>query len=444
MSISLFFILSARGDTIISKDFRGDTPIGAAEVFFRKVKFWDKGDAPPVFEIDGVNYIYIRKNGLIIACTTRFNISPSLAIELLNRTTKVFKDYCGILSEESIRKNFILIYELLDEIYDFGVPQITSTETLKNFIYNEPQVVEEKQGIVMTNGRTINAKSAQKPITTGRQGGAGGKHKNEIFVDIIERLTVLFSAQGHVLNSSVDGCIQMKSYLAGNPELRLALNEDLVVGGDRGGMGVVVDDCNFHECVQLQEFESARTLSFYPPEGEFVLMNFRVTGEYRCPFKIFPSIEDTGPYKMDIVIRVRADIPEAHHGANVVIRMPLPKTSANVVCDMGGGPSSNQSYEYEPGSTEGNVETTPKLRWMIKKFPGNTEFGIRIRVTLSSPVTAANRKEVGPVSMNFEIPMYNVSSLQVKYLRIADQGGSYNPYRWVRYITQSSNYVCRV
>jgi hypothetical protein len=62
-------------------------------------------------------------------------------------------------------------------------------------------------------------------------GGGGkqnGKQKNEIFVDILERLTVLFNAQGQVLNSTLDGCIQMKSYLAGNPELRLALNEDLV------------------------------------------------------------------------------------------------------------------------------------------------------------------------------------------------------------------------
>jgi hypothetical protein len=37
MSISTFFVLSPRGDTIISKDFRGDIPAGSAEAFFRKV-----------------------------------------------------------------------------------------------------------------------------------------------------------------------------------------------------------------------------------------------------------------------------------------------------------------------------------------------------------------------------------------------------------------------
>ena len=54
--------------------------------------------------------------------------------------------------------------------------------------------------------------------------------KNEIFVDIFEKLTVLFNANGLVINSSIDGVIQMKSYLQGNPELRLVLNDDLVVG----------------------------------------------------------------------------------------------------------------------------------------------------------------------------------------------------------------------
>ena len=40
----------------------------------------------------------------------------SFAVELLNRLCSVIKDYCGVLNEEAIRKNFILIIELLGEI----------------------------------------------------------------------------------------------------------------------------------------------------------------------------------------------------------------------------------------------------------------------------------------------------------------------------------------
>ena len=48
------------------------------------------------------------------------------------------------------------------------------------------------------------------------------------------------------------------------------------------------------------------------------------------------------------------------------------------------------------------------------------------------------------MSINFETPMYNVSGLQVRYLRILEKQKFYNPYRWVRYVTQSNSYVCRV
>ena len=43
------------------------------------------------------------------------NMSPALGVEILNRILKIIKDYCGMLTEEAVRKNFALIYELLDE-----------------------------------------------------------------------------------------------------------------------------------------------------------------------------------------------------------------------------------------------------------------------------------------------------------------------------------------
>jgi AP-4 complex subunit mu-1 len=56
------------------------------------------------------------------------------------------QDYCGSVSEEAIRKNFPLIYELLDEAVDYGLPQNTSTEALKTFVMNEPTVVAPVRG----------------------------------------------------------------------------------------------------------------------------------------------------------------------------------------------------------------------------------------------------------------------------------------------------------
>lgn len=54
--------------------------------------------------------------GLLFVATTRVNVSPSLVLELLQRIARVIKDYLGVLNEDSFRKNFVLVYELLDEV----------------------------------------------------------------------------------------------------------------------------------------------------------------------------------------------------------------------------------------------------------------------------------------------------------------------------------------
>jgi AP-4 complex subunit mu-1 len=439
MSASQFFVLSARGDSIIFRDYRGDLPKSTNETFFRNVKFWNgkQQDAPPIFHLDGINYMYIKKNGLYFVFTNKVNISPSYIIELLTRITKVFKDYCGVLSEESIRTNFVLLYELLDEMLDFGYVQGTSTEVLKAFVFNEPIIVKSNKSLVNfkmpdMNPKTTPSTAVDQPITYKDSKGK----KNEIFVDIYERISITFNANGYILNSSIDGTIQMKSYLAGNPELKLALNEELVVGkSSAGGYGVLeIDDCNFHEVVKLDDWESSRILSFVPPDGEFVVMNYRITSDFRTPFRIFPFFELLSPYKVELVIKVRADIPEQNYGGNVVIQFPVPKSTSGVACDLSVGVV-GQTTEYNAKER--------KVFWRIKKFVGGTEQQLRAKITLSQPHQASVRKEIGPISMQFEIPMYNPSNLQVRYLRIMENK-SYNPYRWVRYVTRSSSYVCRL
>lgn len=44
---------------------------------------------------------------------------------------QVFSEYFKELEEESIRDNFVIIYELLDELMDFGYPQTTDSKILQ-------------------------------------------------------------------------------------------------------------------------------------------------------------------------------------------------------------------------------------------------------------------------------------------------------------------------
>ena len=53
--------------------------------------------------------------------------------------------------------------------------------------------------------------------------------KNEIFLDVIEKLNILVNANGSVLRSEIVGQLRMRSFLSGMPELKLGLNDKILM-----------------------------------------------------------------------------------------------------------------------------------------------------------------------------------------------------------------------
>lgn len=74
--------------------------------------------------------------------------------------------------------------------------------------------------------------------------------------------------------------------------------------------GVILDDCNFHECVNTSDFEINRILKISPPDGEFVAMNYRVMSDFQAPFRIFPFIEEVSNYKLELNLKLKASFPK--------------------------------------------------------------------------------------------------------------------------------------
>lgn len=52
------------------------------------------------------------------------NANAALILSFLYKCVDVFTCYFKDLEEESVRDNFVVIYELLDEMMDFGYPQV--------------------------------------------------------------------------------------------------------------------------------------------------------------------------------------------------------------------------------------------------------------------------------------------------------------------------------
>ena len=140
--------------------------------------------------------------------------------------------------------------------------------------------------------------------------------------------------------------------------------------------------------------------------------------------------------RIEVTLKVKAEFNDPQlFGSNVVIRIPLPEQIGSVSGQL---PVDAQGETYE---FKGPEHT---MYWFIKKFPAMSEHSFRAKIVLDSKadISAASR-EIGPIQMIFEVPMWCSSGLKVKYLRVNEAGRDTKPNRWVRYITQSESYVCR-
>lgn len=105
------------------------------------------------------SFFHVKRSNIWLAAVTKQNVNAAMVFEFLYKMCDVMTAYFGKISEENIKNNFVLIYELLDggfwrgprdvsrpgsslilsarvcaEILDFGYPQNSETGALKTFI----------------------------------------------------------------------------------------------------------------------------------------------------------------------------------------------------------------------------------------------------------------------------------------------------------------------
>ena len=67
--LSQFFLLSERGDTLVYRDYRGDIVSSTPDIFYRRIKTMQAsgGVPPPIFNVEGTQFIYIIQYGLYLS-----------------------------------------------------------------------------------------------------------------------------------------------------------------------------------------------------------------------------------------------------------------------------------------------------------------------------------------------------------------------------------------
>jgi len=310
---------------------------------------------------------------------------------------------------------------------DFGYPQATEPKILKEYIcVQERHKLISKPPVALTTAVSWRSEGIQHK-------------KNEIFLDVIEKLNLLVSGNGTVLRSEIMGALKMKSFLSGMPELKLGLNDKLVME-TRGkspsaaaaakGKAVEMEDIRFHQCVRLSRFENDRTISFIPPDGEFDLMVYRLNTQVRPLIWIEAIVEPHSHSRIEYTIKAKSHYKKRSTANNVDIIIPVPQDA------------DSPSFK----TTIGKVEYVPDkdaIVWKIKQFPGQKEYLMRAHFGLPSVSAEENLANKAPISVKFEIPYFTVSGIQVRYLKIMEKSG-YQALPWVRYITQNGDYQIRM
>ncbi|RKP31668.1 clathrin adaptor, mu subunit [Metschnikowia bicuspidata] len=433
MSSQIHF-LDIKGKPLLSRNYKGDIAANAIDSFPLLLLELENGDDEllfkPFISSNGVNYVFINHKNIYVCGLTRKNDNVMTMVVFLSRVIEVLTQYFKSLEEESIRDNFVIIYELLDEMMDFGIPQTTDTKILKEYI------TQDYYKLVRTT-RQVQPPNAVTNTVSWRKEGIMYK-KNEAFLDVVESINMLINANGQVLNSEILGEIKMKSKLSGMPDLRLGLNDKGIFSASPedddtlselglGARKIEMEDIKFHQCVRLSKFENERIITFIPPDGEFTVMSYRLLSTHFLMKPLILVNCKTVVHKhsrIEIICSVKAQIKKKSTANNVEVVIPLPEDA------------DTPKFTSEYGTMKWIPEKSCMI-WKLKTFPGGKQYHMRAELGLP----AVDDQELDllkkPIKVNFSIPYFTTSGMQVRYLRINEPKLQYQSYPWVRYITKS-------
>lgn len=392
-----------------------------------------------LFKSNKHQYLYIRHNNLYLLALTKRNTNAAEILLFLHKVVEVFTEYFKALEEESIRDNFVIIYELLDEMMDFGYPQTTESKILQEYITQESHKLEvqARPPIAVTNAVSWRSEGIRY-------------RKNEVFLDVVESLNLLVSANGNVLRSEILGAIKMKCYLSGMPELRLGLNDKVMfetTGRTTRGKAIEMEDVKFHQCVRLSRFENDRTISFIPPDGEFELMSYRLNTQVKPLIWVECVVESHSGSRIEYMLKAKAQFKRRSTANNVEIIVPVPDDADSPRFRTNIG-----SVHYAPEQSA--------IVWKIKQFGGGKEFMMRAELGLPSVRgddehgggmtggfggsmggVSAGKGAKRPIQVKFEIPYFTTSGIQVRYLKITEPKVRHRTFRSSACACASSNLV---
>jgi AP-3 complex subunit mu len=354
-------------------------------------------------------FIHIQRGGLFFLAVIQDETAPLYVLDLLERIHAVFLDYFGKVTVSTLKAHFTVVYQLLDEMVDYGVPFTTEPNILRDIV-TPPSVINALAGSVLgQSGVASGLPSAAVSEVDWRRRDV--KYRtNEMFVDVIETVHCIMEANGQMISADVYGVFECECLLSGMPDLTLFFNRP-----------ELMDDVSFHRCVRHKVWEKSKNISFIPPDGKFKLLTFRAKGNIQLPLTIDPKVKFT-PGNGTVTVRVTPRDVSQKPLADVKVELRFPKSisTATLMADAG-------RVVYD--------EATKVCTWDIGTMKPS------VTVELSGTVLLPPGQECDPPTMfvSFSQLGWTPTGLKVTELRVSRE--TYSAFKGVRSIAKADRTV---
>ena len=191
---------------------------------------------------------------------------------------------------------------------------------------------------------------------------------NELYVDIVESLSVILAPSGQPISAIAAGSIAFTAKISGVPDLLLVLSAPGGTSSSKAsGIARSMQLPVFHPCVRLAWWkEHPGELSFVPPDGRFVLAGYEVN--------LLPSNADIDkpPIQAErlflpATVDMRTGLGAA--GSDFEIKLTLNNNFPGTSSSSKPGPSSSRLGAVNPpfsfGGTSGGSTSAPTLESVV-------------------------------------------------------------------------------
>lgn len=480
--ISAVLIFSSRGELIVAKILKSSLKRSIADIF--RIQVINNLDVrSPILTLGSTTFHHIRSSGsdsLWLVAVSRSNANSGAIWEFLYKLN-VIMDVYGLTKEEALKEEFMVCYEILDTVLgEGGIPMDTElssvtgrmstkpTKQINGGPLDRPDLLTISSLNLSSSNDSSSALTMPKFLTRSNRSMSqdlgsnypsnfpwrphGIKYKkNEVLLNVNEKISILVSRDGSILKSHVDGTIDLTTHLSGMPICQFGLNDSLSVDfGDEPPFGseefankksipkaaagrVLLEDCKFHQCVSLDKFNRDRVIKFVPPDGAMELMKYCVRRNLNLPFKVTPNVTNFGRGNtLDYRITLKSLFPSKLSAKDVSLRIPVPPGTLD--CEIS---VSNGKCKFVPEESA--------MIWKFSKYTGLTENTLSAATVPTSDTTQLTIQHWPrpPMALDFSIMMFSNSGLVVRYFKVSDKEESYRTVKWIKYISNSGSYEIR-